>query len=183
MSALAKLAWIGPEEYLEGEKRAQAKHEYVAGRVYAMVGASRRHNLVAGNIHTALNSHLKNSPCQVFMADMKIRTAEAFYYPDVAVSCDKRENQDDYCEYPLLICEVASPSTENIDDREKRSAYQSLASLQEYLLAAQDRQEIKLCRRAGDSWEMELYGPGDTVCLHSLEFVLPMAEIYAKTML
>jgi Uma2 family endonuclease len=80
---------ISPEEYLEGEKSASVKHEYVDGAVYAMAGASRRHNLIAGNTFLALGNHLRGKPCVPFNSDMKVRLpaewADAFYYPDVSV--------------------------------------------------------------------------------------------------
>lgn len=180
MSTLQKIAWISPEEYLEGEKIAEVKHEYVAGQVYAMVGASRSHNLVGGNLFSALHVHLKGTPCQVFIADMKVRTADAFYYPDVVVGCDKRETQAYYCEYPLLIVEVASPSTQLRDELDKRAAYQALPSLEEYVLAAQDRREVRIYRRLADGWELETCTEGDTVKLRSVELELSLTDVYDK---
>jgi Uma2 family endonuclease len=114
------------------------KHEYVAGKIIAMVGAGRAHNLIAGNFYRALRDHLRGTACQAFMSDMKVRIGEVFYYPDVMVDCESPvQSRDAYLsENPVLIIEVLSPSTEIRDTLEKRFTYQLLASLKEYLLVA-----------------------------------------------
>lgn len=180
MPTVQKLVPIRPEDYLEGEKNSAIKHEYIAGQVYAMVGASRNHNQIAGNLHTALNIHLRSQPCQVFMSDVKVRVGEAFYYPDLVVTCDPRESQDYYCEYPVLVIEVLSPSTEVRDNLEKRVAYQTLDSLQEYVMVAQDSCEIRIYRRTSDGWELETCTEGDTMHLHSVGLSVAIEAIYEK---
>ena len=42
------------EDYLKAEQHSDIRHEYIAGSVYAMAGASDRHNLISGNIYAAL---------------------------------------------------------------------------------------------------------------------------------
>src|SRR4051812_46060486 len=88
---LAKLKTkIGIEEYLDGEEISQTKHEYINGEVYAMAGASDRHHRICANVFIKLDSHLAQSKCEAFMAEMKLKADEkTFYYPDVFVSCDK----------------------------------------------------------------------------------------------
>jgi Uma2 family endonuclease len=179
MSVRSQSTLLTPEAYLEGELHSDVRHEYVAGHVYAMVGASRAHNRIAGNLYTALHGYLRGGPCQVFIADMKVRTAAAFYYPDVVVSCDPADQHEYYCERPLLIIEVLSPSTDRADTLEKRIAYQALTSLQEYVLVPQDNMEVRIYRRRGDSWELETYAAGDQVALHSVGLDLPIEQIFA----
>lgn len=110
---------ISAADYLEGEQISPVRHEYVDGRVYAMVGASDVHGLIAGSIFFALRSQLRGRPCQVFIADMKVRVASAqeerFYYPDVLVSCDPEDRQRSYRNAPCLIVEVLSAATERLD--------------------------------------------------------------------
>jgi Uma2 family endonuclease len=80
---------LGIEEYVQGELAPDVRHEYVAGAVYALVGASDRHNIISGNLFSALHAHLRGGPCRAFMSDMKVRvgTDECFYYPDIMVAC------------------------------------------------------------------------------------------------
>jgi Uma2 family endonuclease len=180
MPIVQKHVTITPEEYLRGELHGDIRHEYVHGRVYAMVGASEPHNLITGNFHSVLHNHLRGTACRVFMADMKVRVDDVFYYPDVMVSCNRTDTALYYKTQPVLIIEVTSPSTEPRDLGEKRTAYQSLPSLQEYVLTNQDRQEVKLFRRAGDGWDLETYLEGEQVRLASVEMEIPMAESYAE---
>lgn len=97
---------IHPEDYLIEEQHNFIKHEYINGAVYAMAGASEAHNLLAGNIFFHLFRHLRGSPCNVFMSDMKVQvktaSTECFYYPDIVVSCDATDNHEYYKIKPLV---------------------------------------------------------------------------------
>ena len=184
MSRLRKSVLISPEEYLEGEKHSEIKHEYVAGHVYAMMETSGAHNLIAGNLYTALRSHLRGGPCRVFFADLKvqIQRAQAFYYPDIVVSCDPTDSlPSSYCiANPKLIVEVLSSSTERIDREEKLYNYQMLESLQEYILVAQERMEIQIYRRTEQGWDMEIGLQGEQIRFISLGLGIPIESIYEE---
>lgn len=180
-----KLEAVSPEDYLRLEAQSPARHEYVAGEIYAMTGASIRHNLIAGSIYAALRSHLKSSPCRVMMEGVKLHLARdnAYYYPDVMVSCDPRLEKlsaaDVVVEQPVVIVEVLSESTAGIDRREKMSAYRRLSSLKEYVLVEQDSRQVEVFRRIGDvGWEQVILDGADVLELSSLEFRLTLDEIY-----
>jgi Uma2 family endonuclease len=178
MSTVRRPVTISIEEYLDGEEHSEVRHEYVDGRVYAMVGATRAHNTIAANILTALKPHLRGSGCRAFMSDMKVRLDTVFYYPDVMVTCEPSIPKDRYMREPILLVEVLSETTEGKDRYEKRAAYQGLPSLREYVLAAQDKQHVEVYRRSGEEWEVETCGPGDMLRLVSVDLALPMAEVY-----
>lgn len=180
-----KLEHVTPEDYLRQEVQSPLRHEYVAGGIYAMTGASLRRNVIALNLATALRTHLKTSPCRVFMEGVKLHVVRdnAYYYPDVMVSCDPRLQQlganDMVIEQPVVLIEVLSESTAGIDRREKLNAYRKLASLKEYVLVAQEMRSVEVYRRSGDvGWERILLDAADTLELTSLEFRLALAEIY-----
>ena len=174
---------IRAEDYLEGEKQAEQRHEYVNGRVYAMVGASKRHNIISGNLYTALRQAARGGPCQVWMVDVKvhIRTAgdERFYYPDLVASCDAAEEAAYYTETPRLVVEVLSESTERADREEKFFAYRSLPTLAEYVLVAQDERRVEVYRRSAD-WRPLYFGPGEAVPFAFLEAEVPVEAVYAE---
>ncbi len=180
MSIHRKSVVISAEEYLQGEKYSNAKHEYVDGHIYAMVGTSKAHNLIAGNLYATLRAHLRGSPCQVFIADIKVHvaSANAFFYPDVLVTCDDEDGHDYYSERPVLIVEVLSDSTQARDTLEKRIAYQSLPSLREYVLVAQDKREVSIYRRADDGWDLEVCAPGDRIDLSSVGLNVELEIFY-----
>ena len=187
MSALEKIATqVTVEEYLEGERKSETRHEYVAGDIYAMAGASRTHNIIALNIADTLRGLLRGSGCQPFITDMKVRVRTRgetlFYYPDVFVSCDPRDTDDYFSDYPSIIFEVLSPDTKRLDQREKRWAYQTLESLQTYVLVDQFKQELNVWRRVGDGWETQtLAGKDAVLSIAEPAIALPLAEIYADT--
>lgn len=180
MSRLRKNVTLSPKEYLHGEQYSEIKHEYEAGYAYAMAGASKSHNLITGNLYVALCQHLRNKSCQIFISDMKVRVQDRFYYPDVLVTCHLDEPHQYYVKYPLLIIEVSSPSTEAKDNLDKRIAYQSLESLKEYILVAQEKREVRIYRRSAEGWDLETYAEGDQVNLTSIALEIPIDAVYER---
>jgi Uma2 family endonuclease len=178
MSVVEKLRSVSVDDYLRGEERSEVRHELVRGAVYAMVGSSNAHNLVAGAIYAQLRNHLRESPCSVFMSDMKVRVDDNFYYPDLVVTCQSRQPLFYFVTEPTLIVEVLSPSTETRDRLDKRGAFQSLATLQEYVLVAQDKVSIEIIRRIADGWEIERCSHGDTVQFRSVNFACAAESFY-----
>lgn len=171
---------ISVEDYLRGEEGGEIRHEYIGGDVYAMVGTSDLHNLIAGNLFAALHHHLRGTPCRLFMSDMKVRlrvaSDDAFYYPDLMLACDPDDRATYYRTRPCLIVEVLSESTERIDRREKLLAYTSIDSLQEYVLLSQHRVEVEVHRRA-DGWRRQIITAGD-VRFQCMDVSVPRAAIY-----
>ena len=179
--------WISPEEYIQGELLSEIRHEYFAGEIFAMAGASENHNYIAGNVFAALHVHLSGKKCAPFINDMKAHIHSAgddwFYYPDVMVNCDPAGQHKHYCDTPSVIVEVLSPDSETRDRREKRLAYEKIATVQTYALVAQDRREVLVFRRKPEGgWSREvLPEAGDALRLPELEFALPLDAIYART--
>jgi Uma2 family endonuclease len=176
--------YVSVEEYLEGERNSQVRHEYVEGHVYAMAGASDDHNRIAGNIFSFLHSALRGKPCEPFINDMKakIQLASAFYYPDVLVACDPTDKEKYYRERPVVIVEVLSPETRRTDEREKAVAYRLVSSIEAYLLVEQDRLRITVLRRADNDWRREVIeGRTAALKLECLGVEIPMERIYERT--
>jgi len=173
------------DEYLEIERDAERRHEYLDGELVAMVGGSRAHNLLATRVARLLGNHLEGSPCRIFQSDMKVRIERAnrFYYPDILLCCNPlTANADDYFETdPKLIVEVLSPRTVAIDDGEKRVNYQTLDSLEEYLLLDPETHEAILYRRGGAFWTRMYLSPEDRLELLSIGFHRDLAEVVGLT--
>jgi Uma2 family endonuclease len=177
---------IDEYEYLEGEKLADIRHEYVDGQVYAMAGTSKRHNRIAGNIYRALiSSGQKN--CDVYIGDIKVRIEQrnSYYYPDVMVGCNEADDADEYyLEKPCLLVEILSPSTEKKDSTEKLLAYQEIASLQAYLMVEQDNCHVSfIYRQKNDHWWVKNFTRlDDIISLQCPEMELSVADIYERIM-
>ena len=174
---------ISVEDYLESEKISPVKHEYVEGEIFAMAGASDRHNLIAGDIYIALGIHLRNSPCQPFSGDIKVRvTSKVYYYPDILVLCEENPENPYFRNQPILIIEIASPSTAAIDRREKLLFYQQMPSVREYAVVDQHKINIELHRRQSDGRWITYYFDADDeeITFESVEISLPIGEIYRR---
>ena len=172
---------LSHEDYLAMELTSPVKHEYVAGNIYAMTGTSDIHNIITGNIYLALRNHLKGSPCRVFMADVKAKLdqSDAYYYPDVMVSCEKSSNPY-FREQPSLIVEVLSPTTAKFDAGDKRRDYQSLPSLQEYVLVSTDCMDVRVWRRNESGWAATIYTDGMMIPLSSVGLEIPIEQVYEE---
>jgi Uma2 family endonuclease len=171
------------EKYLKLEEESALRHEYVGGTIYAHAGGTSRHNVVAVNILASLWNASRGGPCHVYNSDMMLRAAEdVFYYPDVMVVCgpDEAGAEALYQDAPCLVVEVASPSTQAIDRREKLLAYRKLPSLRAYLIV--DQQEMRVERHWRDEakqwWQAEISGPEGVVPFPCPETELTLQQIY-----
>jgi Uma2 family endonuclease len=168
------------EDYLAGENDGEVRQEYIYGEVYVMAGASDRHNRISFNFAKKIDAKLDpDGDCQVFMTDMKLQADEAtFYYPDVFVACDKPDPY--FRREPLLIIEVISPSTETIDRREKLKVYRQISTLQEYVIAAQDKMLVECYQKQPDGgWGKQIFTePEDVLEFKSVNLQLTLAEIF-----
>jgi len=168
------------EEYLAFEAASPIKHEYVAGEVFAMTGATTRHNLITLNLTSALRSAAKKRGCRVFAMDVKLRAGvDRVYYPDLLVACGRAAEVELIVDIPSIVVEVTSPSTRATDRREKLDAYQKLPSLRSYLVVEQRRRHvIAYSRDAEGEWNREeLQGSGE-VRIDALDLTLTLDEIY-----
>jgi Uma2 family endonuclease len=171
------------EDYLAYETDGRLRHEYLAGEIFAMTGASLEHNIISGNLFNAISNHLRGGPCRAFMSDFKVRLKigmdEIFYYPDVMVACGQGGIEKYYLTSPVLIIEVLSPSTEAIDRREKALHYRQIATLEEYALVAQDGCEVTLYRRTDEWGLITLRALEELAEFRSIGLSLSLEEIYA----
>lgn len=168
-----------PAEYLEYESNQSIRHELVDGYLYAMTGASDRHEEIALNLAAALRMHLRDTPCRVYKGDLKIRVADNFYYADVFARCDKHRGDPYFKTDPVLVAEVLSPSTQRHDRGDKRLAYLSLPTLQEYVLISQEEISVEVFRREQMGIPEKLSKASDILRLQSVDFEITLGDLYA----
>lgn len=188
MSSIIKQTRYSAEEYLTLERNAPYKSDFHDGEIFAMTGASRKHNLISGNIYRELSLQLKNRPCEAYIVDMRVKAAKArsYHYPDIVVVCGKPEFEDAHVDTllnPTVLIEVLSPSTEAYDRGGKFSHYRKITSLCEYLLVAQDQPSIERYVRQGDVWILsETVDIEASMSLDSIGCTLNLREVYDKVL-
>lgn len=172
-------------EYLARERGAESRSEYVNGEILAMAGASRAHNRITLNIGSLLTAQTRETPCEPFASDMRVRVSALRYtYPDAVVACepDYENAVLDVLLNPIVIFEVLSPSTEADDRGWKFAHYRRLATLTDFVLISQERPFIEHFTRFGmDLWTLrEVSGLDETLALPSISCALPLADIYDR---
>ncbi len=189
MSAALKLDLrMSPEEFAIFEAKADVRHEWRDGEIFAMEPDWDGHSLLAGNVCACLSAALENRPLCVHGAGMRIAIPTSGWevYADASATpwlpCPERASRQTLTD-PLLIVEVMSERTEGHDRGMKFRHYRRLPSLREYVLIASAEAQVEVFRRQPDgAWSLRTFEGIETeVRLESLDVTLPMAALYAKT--
>jgi len=179
MSSVTKSNRISEQEYLDGEQVSDVRHEYINGGIFAMSEAKAAHNRISGNVAREVGNQLKNSSCDTFASDMKVKAGANYFYPDVMVDCSELDGEALFTQSPTIIVEVLSRSTRKVDETIKKIAYLNIPTLQEYVLVEQDVADVEVFRKK-DDWRSSHYFLGDIIEFTSLDIFLDVAEIYAR---
>jgi Uma2 family endonuclease len=189
-----------PEEYLELERKADFRSEYVDGVIYpmgewrrdpttgrmrVMAGASPNHNSISANANGILYAQLRGKPCRPWSLDMRVKVPglSSYVYPDVLAACPPFEWDDELKDTllnPVVLIEVLSPSIAEIDRNEKWEHYRQIESLRHYLLVAQDRVWVRhYTRHTANAWLMEDFTDlDDSIPLDTIDASLSLRELY-----
>ncbi|MEO6590439.1 MAG: Uma2 family endonuclease [Pyrinomonadaceae bacterium] len=176
---------VTESEYLLLEDESEIRHEFMDGEIFAMAGASRNHNLANTNISTELNIQLRETDCEVYVNDFRVRIREDHnVYPDVAVACGDIQTTDkeNALLNPVVVFEVLSKSTENRDRGDKAEDYYALPSLQDYILVSQYRVRVEhFSRQKNNVWLLKIYEDLDEMIeLDSIKCKISLKMIYLK---
>lgn len=166
------------EAYLEFEKTAEVRHEFIDGALLAMAGETIRHDDIVLNIVEALRPIARAKGCRLNATNIQLRVRQTRYrYPDIVVTCEAINNPRTL-EHPCLILEVLSESTAETDNGAKLEEYTKIPSLQRYAIVSQTSRQVVLYRREGERWLLEVLQDGafDVPCL---ETSLSLDQIYA----
>ena len=187
MTPIAAPTYLTPEAYLELERKAITKNEYVNGETIAMAGASFAHNFITLDTAIHLSNQLMDTECQVVTTgDLRVKVIQtaSYFYPDIVVVCGEPRAEDNVFDTllnPTLIVEVLSASTETYDKDEKFTHYRQIDSLQEYILISQDRVQVVRYRRQQPEWISTMFQAlEDVVPLVSIGCELPLQHVYRR---
>ena len=189
MSTVPEKKLLTPEEYIIFEREAEFKSEYRNGQIVAMPRSNRQHNLITGNILAGFHEQLLEQVDEVYtnVMRLKVRDSVLYTYPDVIVVCDEPRFEDGHFDTllnPTVIVEVLSPSIEDYDRRGKFYSYQTLESLQEYILVSQYDVRVEQYISQDEEWKLTEYLSLDDVMINaSIECQLAIRAIYAKVKL
>lgn len=187
MATTAAPTHLTPETYLELERKAITKSEYVNGEIIAMAGASFAHNFITLDTVIYLSNQLLDSECEVASTgDLRVKVSQttSYFYPDIVVVCGEPQAEDNVFDTllnPTLIVEVLSASTETDDRDEKFAHYRQISTLQEYILISQDSVQVVQYRRQEPEWIPTAFQAlEDVVPLVSIGCELPLQHIYRR---
>ncbi len=181
----AELKYCTQQEYLDAERLALDKHEYFRGEVFAMSGASIKHNKIATNTLVDLGTKLKGKGCEPFGSDLRVHIPKTtlYTYPDISIICGEIDTTDDKFDTitnPSIIIEILSDSTRNYDKGGKFTLYREIESLKEYILIDSDSIMVeKFIRNADNSWQLTEYKSLEaTFTIETVSISLPLTTIY-----
>lgn len=172
------------QTYLAWEAAQDGKYEYIQGEVIGVPPTTKAHNRIAINLLTALDDHLLDRDCEIYMADIKVQVSSEgpYLYPDVVVTDDPRDRESNHLiQFPCLIVEVLSPATEAYDRGVKFTQYRRIPTLQEYVLIDVERTAVESFRRDHQGfWLYRPYEAGETIYLESVEFSCLIESLYRQ---
>lgn len=175
--------YLSFEQYLLFISNSDKKYEYHDGQVRLLAGGSSNHAAIALNFRVALDSALgEDSLCRPYVADKLVRvTPTRVVIPDVVVSCDMADHGEaQIIQFPLLVVEVLSRSTEMTDRFEKLALYQAKESIQEIAFISQYIQRVEVFTRSATSWLYQQYGAGQSFHLTSVNITIEVRQLYRR---
>ena len=182
---VVKYNYVSQEDYLETERRALEKHEYYQGEIFAMSGASGKHNRIFTNLFIDIGIKLKGKNCLPYGSDLRIHIPKntLYTYPDISIICGEMEltgDKFDTATNPSVIIELLSDSTRNYDKGEKFTLYRDINSLQEYILIDTEKIHVeKHIRHADNSWQLTDYKSiENTFTISTIQQSFMLKDIY-----
>ena len=166
------------ESFLAWEARQTVRWEFDGIRPVAMTGGTFAHEVVQGNVIRAVNNRLTGGRCRAVGPNLKVQAGLSIRYPDVAVTCSPMTSGDLFLAMPLVIFEVLSPSTAEMDRTVKLSEYKAISSVFRYVMLEQNSVFATVITRTDEGWRHLLVGRGGTLDLPELGIEVPMSELY-----
>lgn len=165
MTAIAQTKFT-LEEYFDLEYTSETRHEFIDGKIRPMAYTSIAHGRIVQNLSRLLGNCLYQSDFEPFSGDRMtyIPHCERVYYPDLVILPIERETfyykgKMEAEKFPTTVIEVLSKSTSDDDFGDKWDCYQTLETLQEYILIDQYKTKIHTYQRIENSnkWVYQLF--------------------------
>ena len=174
------------DDYFTVEEMSEIKHEYHDGDIFAMAGASLRHNEIAANVLSEFRVRLRDTDCAAYGSDLRLLTPSGLYtYPDVSVFCGEVQlaaDRSDTATNPAILVEVLSDATEEYDRDEKFTLYKSIPVLRHYILISQNEILVDHFQRIqSDNWQCHsMRARNDVVAISEPHISLALEDVYRR---
>ncbi|MGC8475321.1 MAG: Uma2 family endonuclease [Acetobacteraceae bacterium] len=179
MTAAHRQPTMTMEGFLEWEAGRAERWEFDGFRPVAMVGASPRHNRIAGNAEFTLRTRLR-APYVVYRETVRLRLADAVRYPDLMVVCGAEPPAGQEITDPVVVFEVLSPATARTDRIAKNREYAAHPSILRYILLEQDAIAAEIYSREAGRWVRATATGADAMLdLPEIGVSFPLGEAYA----
>jgi Uma2 family endonuclease len=184
---IVNVHFYSQQAYLERERKLPTgeKYEYINGKIIEMGGATEKHNTIFANLFGELYISLKSKPYRLYASDMRVHNpiTESYFYPDVTVVRGApllKDQAFDNLLNPCLIIEILSPGTEEYDRVDKFTAYQSILTLEEYMLVSTEKRQVEYFRKeTANQWQKIVFTKADDrVVLFKGETSIQLSDIY-----
>jgi len=165
-------------EFLAWEERQELRYEFDGVQPVAMTGCTLAHETIGGTLRALLRDRLRGKPCRVVGPTLKVEVVGRIRYPDAYVYCKPVALSEKVVTEPVVVFEVASPSTSRTDRIVKLREYQATDSIQRYVILEQDSIAATVFAREGGHWTASAFVDGDTLAMPEIGIALALAEIY-----
>ena len=176
---------LSSAEYLALERASTTRHEYLFNTLIEMAGATLEHNRIVKNLFLLVGNYLRSSKFEILGSDMRVFNPQngSYFYPDIVVSDGEAQTlENDNLTNPILVIEVASPSTAVFDKADKFIAYRTIETLKEYVVVSTELPQLEVFRKndAGE-WTVEtIHGLDKIAAFHSVACSVALKEVFEK---
>jgi Uma2 family endonuclease len=159
------------------------RYELVDGNIVMMANPTETHNQIAANIAAPLKLAMDKRRCRTYIADMRVQRSDRTdemdrTKPDVVVRCGEHTGKT-YITDPIIVVEVLSPTTMDIDRGANLEFYQSLPSLSHIAFAYQEQRRVEHYRRTEAGWDLEVLNKPDHILrFDAVGFSIGLEHVY-----
>jgi Uma2 family endonuclease len=165
--------------FLEWDDGTDRRYQLVEGVPIMRASATEAQGELAVAFTTEIRSRLRSSCRMIGRAGITVpERSDTYYIADLAVTCAPREAGRRILAEPVLIVEVLSPSTSQVDRWRKVADYRTLPSVQEILIVFHDERRVEVQRRTADGWRVEDLIGEASIRLEVCDTPIPLDALY-----
>jgi len=173
------------DEYRELEETAEFINEYRDGEIVPIAGSTINRSQIKGNICAYFHTALRGKNAEVFISGLRlwIPRYRRGTYPDIMIIEEEptlTEGRNDEILNPVLIVEVLSKYSEDVNREDKFRFYRSIPQFREYVLVSQYEFLVaQYIKTESNDWLFQEYeGESAIVSFASVEVQMSMSDIY-----